>query len=475
MSLIRADIAKHPHRHCSPLQGPSSSICPSQDQIKIQCPCHLGSVSARLQFYEGPNLAIVLSQCMGQWINEMKLNLDFTSKSFNWQYRVKFQNGYRYPPNTEFITEDRDRIIAKKDDEGILSPPKNSNSWILITTPQCYEKIVKVCSTSIFKKGRGKNQNTVTTQALPIVWGRVARDEAHREHGAGTTTVRIFRGLGSKTSRWMITGTPFESTPAHLQYWAEGVEKNWKAYPPLTQLSPWLREARTKLKNTASSQFIQLGKDYNTLIRSKDVISKEAAEAFGQKLQPMLSTFWLQRKFPGSLWFGKQLIALPTNRVRQFNLRVSDKQRQTIDSAITELKRKWQNDFEQRLAAWRRNPRGAIPVISIMSYLSAVYSMRIFATCPGLQAVAQDLDLKLTIKGMTEGGGNWLQREPGQLYQLARNDLNPYQRRIRQITALSPKIAAINIIRGRHEIGVNGNAMVLCCISTTDAAILYWV
>ena len=76
---------------------------------------------------------------------------------------------------------------------------------------------------------------------------------------------------------------------------------------------------------------------------------------------------------------------------------------------------------------------------------------------------------------MTDSDENWLTREPDSLSRLARNNSSTYERRVRQITDISPKIEAIDMLCKRYAIGVDGNTMVLHCISTTDAGIPVYI
>lgn len=142
---------------------------------------------------------------MSDWCKEAMQHLDHNNDLLGpWNMR------YGYPHKSS-----RDKRCSRLDrkDRGFLELQQaeaesdryhpSASATIIITIKGCWHNHVNTYFT----------QPTVT-----FAWGRVAADEAHKKQSNGGT-IKIFKQIGDDVRKWMLTGTPFESSPAQMSGW----------------------------------------------------------------------------------------------------------------------------------------------------------------------------------------------------------------------------------------------------------------
>ncbi len=135
--------------------------------------------------------------------------------------------------------EDRDSV-APYEDIPYFDHSNNQSHLLCFTTAASYEGQVKKklsdCTPEVLKSGK-KPYIPPQWQWWAIGWGRIVVDEVHTESNEYTGTISKVRALnttmrGRIPRKLFLTGTPFETSPAHMAGWVGTLQDSDTGWAP---------------------------------------------------------------------------------------------------------------------------------------------------------------------------------------------------------------------------------------------------
>ena len=137
---------------------------------------------------------------------------------------------------------------------------------VVISTKKCYQVHVKDVFNELVQQGKKQIKKYAT-----FGWGRVCVNEAHEEVHAGGQALGIVQRIGGHVRKWIVTGTPFETSPDQMAYWIKALE-NSSGWVKMSQTDDWSRrkEYRERLSKCGFREVLELGKCHSRLIEKRE-------------------------------------------------------------------------------------------------------------------------------------------------------------------------------------------------------------
>ena len=464
--------------------------CPSHNPFGILCPCVDSSPAKRLKPTKGPTLIVVPLSLIPVWLGMCKTHLDLDLADLPWTIRAAHGSKHDFPKlsrrcDSDFLcirTPPREKLRY-------TSYASKQCTFICVTTVRSYNTHVKdeMSHQPLRKSNRGPMPAKVRDH---IGFGRFFSDESHVESGEGSPGPSIAGQLttntpGLPTRQWMITGTPFESSPAEMVTWVRWLENKSCLWSQPTK-SGWDDQDiwRAKLKSCTRDRLIALGKTHNHLVswtkKSTAYIENpvqaqreydEMKEQYIRDLQEVLSALWLRRDATESKFFGHPLVELTPNVHRI--IRVSDPNAaRIVNTPAQQMAKSTDATYQRRLAKWEAGSKMAEkPKLMVNNFLDDVRALRILSSFPALKMIEQTKDLKHTGQEIRDKG--WCSITTYHPYNLQRTN-SPYEKHIAAITrhTVCPKVKALGGLIDEWD---KGEKAVVACASPVSSLLTYLV
>lgn len=323
--------------------------------------------------------------------------------------------------------------------------------FVVVTTSQSYDNHVKaILQTDITppKAKRARKEPQKVFQ-LRVAWGRAIRDEFHLEKNMAAATPTLFRSLKGDPYRWMMSGTPFETSPADLAGYLASLES------PQWQNDP-------KLVNCTAAKVMELGRRFASLIKSGDTgsfpaIAKEFREGVLEQI--------MIRRLTTDKWFNHPIVNLPPmdekdlycESNKRYSHRLHDMEREVRNQVIRELERKRQEWIQ-------KGKQGNEPRVNSRMYFTYASRLRLVASFPALSELLESGEVDLTGKQLVHKG--WVYSET-----------SPYHKHLDELIRSSGKISLIEEILDEQCLDYMGRPAKLLIMSSFPVAcfILYLV
>ena len=120
---------------------------------------------------------------------------------------------------------------------------------------------------------------------------------------------------GDTSRKILISGTPFETTPAHMSGWIEVMESDeWKNPPSARTDYPRMNQHRRDLVHGTSIALTKLGKEHDRLVRValKHQREDEARKMHAENMVVVVRSLWVRRT-GDSNFMGYDLVVIPAN------------------------------------------------------------------------------------------------------------------------------------------------------------------
>ena len=446
---------------------PGGSVCPSQQSFSLECPCVDASPASRLHLTPGPNLVVVPPSLVANWLQECSTHINLAPLGMH----LRYAHGGKYGNDYSELTSKDLHALRPGSDGGEIVGQVGQSHWIVITTSHSYRNRVETVLREQYQPPVPANRKRLPERRWRPVrpaWSRVIRDEAHNEINPTATTITLFRECSPLTSRWMLTGTPFERSPDTLCGWIEAFSKStWADHR--SGNTAWLRKMRAGLRECTAEKVRNLGKQFRDLV-DLETRDRTKERQHGHALSCVLAQLWISRD-SRSTWFGHPLVRLPPNTHVNILCHLPKEKERAINSAADQITKEMREDLEARVLLWEREGRrGPKPTTASESYLAKVRRVRVCTTYPYLAELSADYKLSLTAKELLVNG--WIRTEPDRLYELMPTG-SPYETHLPDLVKDNPKLDAL-LSLNRTQFA-DGGKQVVCSMSPVNALVTYWV
>ena len=339
---------------------------------------------------------------------------------------------------------------------------------VVITTKKCYQVHVK----DVFDKLVQQKRKQIKKCAIATFgWGRVCVNEAHKKVHAGGQALEIVQRIEGHVWKWMVTGTPFETSPDQMAYWIKALE-NSLGWVKTLQTDDWSRQKkyRERLSTCGFCEVVELGKCHSRLIEKRET-NQAVIDEHTNNLSVLLQTLWLQQNAETSTFFGHKLTTVLPDKNEVVECLLPAKFEKAVNKITRAIGNKITTSLSQAIQTWENNCRDDRPMVRIIHWLDKMRRMRILSTFPRLNSLEVTSELKLI--GQQDFDNGWLKNADGRLYELFPvNSL--YEQNIKDICSPEhcTKLAAVSALIAKW--GRNEKA-VFCTMCPTNALILYWV
>lgn len=345
------------NRHLRPssrgYQQPLNASCPSEPMFGIQCPCAESGIAARLRPRRGATLIVIPPSIVANWAAEAQEHLN--DRRNPWLLRHAYHD-YKTSNIIPKIDGKNDRPYLElrlSNEDGSIDYHPKAASMVVITSIKCHPSHLVQPFDIWFQPLRKSNRGRLPQlqkRVMQFAWGPMYCDEAHLEHERGTLTISLFRGIQGP-AKWMLTGTPFEQSPARMAAWIETFEDTelWKGIKRPPKSLPWERADtyRANLKFCTHADLQEQGKIHEKLVRNTypPVERRERLREYCKQMACILNTLWLRRHSTDSKFFGQPLTTVPPNVHHKVECSLPDDVKKTV------------NDDAVRIAALGSQPK----------------------------------------------------------------------------------------------------------------------
>lgn len=292
--------------------------CPSADGFPLECPCVPDGASAKIRLLvHGMNLIVVPKRLLPSWTMEWAkvVVAEAPEKSpvllIGHSIAIRgFQKVESYRPRKDLqhvkaqqwadaaaqnagclgaiskteMAPDLPAQYCKAFEEYMTEQPDgsvNQGRFVVLTTPGSFSNHVlnplRARSQIPYRTRKGARSRATHMNVGGVVFARVFRDEAHEERNE-SKTVQLFRSLTPDYQpKWMVTGTPFEKSPADIASYVRTIElEEW-------QNDDHLAECRT-------NNLQRLGNEWKRLCEQQqpqDSAFKEITDRFSRILNTL--------------------------------------------------------------------------------------------------------------------------------------------------------------------------------------------
>ncbi|KUJ17565.1 uncharacterized protein LY89DRAFT_56935 [Mollisia scopiformis] len=301
---INADQKANGGEHNLAANFQAAEFCPCEKDgaipFSIPCPCWNGSVSGKLPPKRGPSIVIAPPGLLNVWSEEFeKLTGNAVANGVS---SVPGQD--RFP--MELAIFHGNHIIPQAQKARVtkwLENPMTAGTAARVM--RGLTKYIAVSSSASFENYASKTWSNLDT----IPWGRAIIDEHHFAFNHDTNAVKMIRLLSGEPHTWMLSGTPFESTPANLDGWIEVLRrrKNQNGKPNQTT---W---ANTSFHHARKKELADISAEYVFAVNNS---GKERTpggqDAMVLRLAEILRALMIRRT-TDSLWFDQKMVLLKWN------------------------------------------------------------------------------------------------------------------------------------------------------------------
>lgn len=386
------------HLPASPLS--SGQPCPSSAAWPMCCPC-----TSTFPFNSpprgGPSLAIVPPTLLGNWVQEWAKFVQPDHPSLRMELLVGYGQKVAgatmldtYPHiNRLYISEASEWVESLAASQATHVPmtsrqeadlkamktsfgtprPGQERFVILTTAPSVRQQVLKklAVTAQVPKPSRGAGSKSRDQFALLYAthWGRAIRDESHEEKNE-CTTPRVFRALRGRPPCWMLSGTPYETSPDNIAAYVKAIE------------SPqWITNPKYGLSRCTHMNLINMGRRFKSLANNPEAYLEAITTEFAHVLQNL----GFMRRTTESRWFGKPIITLPPHHVIDLPCSIHQDVLPTIRKLESEVQRKidaYEQQHRQAGSSGIRNSQ-----LNIVAG-NSIHRLRICNTFPGLLDLA---------------------------------------------------------------------------------------
>ncbi len=295
--------------------------------------------------------------------SEFRLHPDDTTKSL---VQIKEKDGYHF--------QGQERIV-------------------ILTTSGSYENHVRKpflfmeTSEKVVSVGKTGKTRTIPQQQFfnGIRWGRVIRDEFHKERSSQSKMMAILREIRSNNPDMRffgLSGTPWEISPEDLQQYLKVMES-----------SSWATDQVLSLATEVN--FKALIKDYREASTSKDMKKKKRDVA--TKFSHILTKIMIRRT-SDSKWFEDSIAVLPNHYHRDVDCSPDHTYDHYIQQMAAKMQERLRKETSDKIEKWKVSGRvGGQPKTSKMNYFAYSHIDRACASIPGLSKLVAENQLKLTL------------------------------------------------------------------------------
>ena len=374
--------------------------------------------------------------------------------------------------------QDRKWLELKGPSSGSASYHVDASATVVITSKHCHLRHV-VEPFTIFAqqlKKTARSRPTVTREPMMFAWGRACMDEAHQEVSGFGTAHWIFKQLGKHVRKWLLTGTPFETSPEQMANWIATLEDGWASSLLIPQ-KPWPRRDRYRQqpRECTFAKIKELGAMHKRLVKGTDDSGLLMPEHV-RKLSIVLNTIWLRRSATRSKFFDQPLTNVLPNIHHDVECILPPEFLEVVNSEVLTITSVLQKELDQATAKWeatvpRLTPK---PQLNMNNWLLRARRMRILSSFPRLGTLDKTRRLSYTGKEDRNADNGWIKPVGGRLYELQRTN-SPYEVFIRDVCAPAncPKSAALNQLM--DEAWEPGEKACFATMGPTNALLLYWV
>ena len=456
--------------------------CPSKNPLGIQCTCVDSGIAKKLIPSYGPNLVLTPAGLLSHWLHHARNYLDTKAQGCKWVVRQAYGDAKLKTLAKKLDQHDRD-LIRKSQRRPYFSIQHDRSNVICFSTSGSYsgqmDKVMADYTPRQAKRGKAAPVSEKWTW-WDIGWGRVLVDEVHVEHNETAGTINRVRTLNRAMEpecprKILISGTPFESSPAHMAAWIGVIQDERWLNPPRVSGYRRMRTQQGNLHLCTKDALIELGKRHDQLVK---MLRNGEAKNCGQRLKEhersittVVQTLWLRRTAE-STFMGFDLVRIPPNFHYDCLLPYPERYHHILDDLFDQITKEIQEVYDRQLYLFNAKQKAVKPVIAVHTWLMAARRARILSSFPELAIHEATKGLALTLKEAQEE--RWIQVEAGKLYQLAQTG-SPYEKAIHDIAgnANCMKLRTLQLVRehiwGKHE------KVVIMAMGPVSALIIYWV
>lgn len=123
------------------------------------------------------------------------------------------------------------------------------------------------------------------------------------------TANTIFKNVDDNVRRWMLTGTPFETSPGQLRPWLSVLQLSWDPHSDRDRVAVWHHrdEYRSKLDGYLSENMIRIIKNHLRFVNRKEFKNDEETTLHLKELGGVLKLLWPKRDAEKSAFWGYPL------------------------------------------------------------------------------------------------------------------------------------------------------------------------
>ena len=444
-------------------------------------------VSKKLIPSYGPNLVLCPSVLLSHWLTQARQHLDLKDQVCDWTLR-QGHNDAKLKHLATKLSGDDYNLVARSPTRPFFDDHRDCSRVICFSTSGSYPGQVANKLADELPPPPNSRRGFAGVKHWSywrVGWGRIVVDEVHLEHNDTAGTINLVRSLnndmqGEIPRKILISGTPFETSPAHMAGWISVTQdKRWTKPPAVTDY-PRMRTQQQNLHHCTSEALSELGRMHESLVKvlNKQRNGQEVKEDETRQLQEhqrsmsiVVQTLWLRRT-KDSTFMGHTLVFVPANYHYDCLLQYPERYHNTLRDLFTKVTRQLQTSHETQVKRSRRSGTNTRPRVTATAWLTAARRARIISSFPQLAEHSATRDLDFTQQELDNG--KWLRVTRGKLYELARTD-SPYEQAIMDIAGREncPKLRVLILVL-RHIWGPK-QKLVIFAMGPVSALIIYWV
>ncbi|KAI9840211.1 MAG: hypothetical protein M1837_001839 [Sclerophora amabilis] len=391
---------------------PPDARCPKPNRVPICCPCVDAGPSAKLLPKLGPVLIIVPPTLLINWLDEW--NKVVEDEKFT-PLRMKIFHQHGKASVSDRIKEEEKCQIRHKD--GFAQA--RSERFVVLSSSQSYDRQVYQELRIQEPVPQPRPRKYTPRYYDGVIWGRIIRDEFHQEKGRDAKTPNLFQNFLGRPFTWMLSGTPFEVSPADMESYIKALQTDhWEKDPTFARCTaPRVKELgrwfKTALKNKKNRDITTIAKRFGFILRNLMIRRRKDSE-----------------------WFDQPIIELPPHTSRDVDCRPATKHYQGfIEKMEQELTEGLQEAQRHRTQVWAAmGGEGSQPTVNIGIWFAKAHRLRIVTTIPALAKLSVEEGLRLTSQELKDN--KWVE-EPTK---------SPYYKKLDELVESSDKLQKVGKI-----------------------------
>lgn len=432
-----------------------SRQCPSQVKYPICCPCSSTSVTATLAPKLGPTLIMVSAALVSNWIAEWDKSVDSRPGPLQMRLRV----GWPSAPGDRQLTRAGDLQLMQADPATGGAKHGQDRTVVLTTSGSYSGHVAKILekrwttTEQVRADSRALNPKTrqVWHTADQVRWGRIIRDEAHKDEAATTTANQLIRRLRERqvsqderapagtslqgpSSVWFLSGTSIEVGPQDLTGLVACLDVN---------SSTWSQRI-DGLERCIQAVLETLQVEFNRHVQSSNPAAKDLTdleEGFSHVLRQLM----IRRTIKTRWYDGLPCIRLPPFFARDVAVNVGARWFAKLEEIAEEVKARLYQEAAAQQKRWVQlgSKPDQKPKPTTNAYFRYANKLKVCSSFPYLKTMMEAHEVEtLTLAELTP------KKEPSWFVRAE----NPLTRRLPELVASSPKLEAIRRIMGRQGV-----------------------